>query len=215
MSQPPDSLIYTHFNILTETGDSYTINVPYFCQGCGNCCRNTSFPDPEHFESLIHSSAEIMEFLQNLNQKISSFLDSNLLTDLKRRKPCIFLTNNSCSIYPKRPSYCRNWFPRLEADCGAFNLHLGMSKALLYDHNYQIGTREVIYIGQKNPHSSSPFYPHVKCLEKLSRDSLIGYQFPKRSEAAKYWNIFLSFKPSRLGKQIFLVLNPGIKIGIE
>ena len=171
MSESLDTVVFTRFNILTEYGGYFTLNIPFFCQECGNCCRATSFPAPDQLESLIQS-LDIDQSLPHNSLPNRDTKDRFLfINSLKHTKPCHFFQNNVCIIYPHRPNYCREWFPRRAINCGALDFHHSMSSALLKDQNYQVGIREVIYLG-KNPPSSSTPYPYTPNLENITKDRL-------------------------------------------
>jgi hypothetical protein len=82
-----------------------------------------------------------------------------------------------------------------------------MSHAFLKNQNYQIGIRDVIYLGE-NP-SSSSF--SIVSLKNITKETLREYQSVSEEKILLYWDIFLSFQPSALEKQVFLALNPSLK----
>jgi Fe-S-cluster containining protein len=191
--------VYTHFNILPEEGYSFTLNIPFFCQACGNCCRNTSYPDPKN----LH----LLELLPGLKSKLNA--------GLIIKEPCLFLEGNKCQIYSHRPRYCREWFPRMEANCAAFDLHRKMCGSLLKDWNYQIGIREVIYLKEYFPSSDQSPYPQVNGLGNITKEALRDYHSSSDENFSLFWEIFLSFKPNSLEKEIFLTLNPSLRYFIR
>jgi Fe-S-cluster containining protein len=112
--------------------------------GCGACCRQavpTTLPEALVLQNLLQSAAPSQRaaiesrftFLQN--QLHSSQLDLNLQAGetedgrwgritaryFALAMPCPFLENESCSIYEKRPTVCRDFLVTSPAkECGDF-----------------------------------------------------------------------------------------------
>ncbi len=200
-----DVIIYSRFEVLTEDGGMYTLNLPIYCQQCGQCCRDVSFPEPELFDSTLKLTLDLklitLDYLKQFNNKSNCSLASI--------KPCMFLNENRCKIHPVRPLYCREWFPRVTSPCLAFKLHNRMGLLLLRDKNYHVGIREIIHITN---HKLNSVYPQVKDSKNIKKETLHNYYSPSLEEARKIWNKFTSFNLSQTEQKIFLIINPGINL---
>ncbi|MFX0207465.1 MAG: YkgJ family cysteine cluster protein [Candidatus Hodarchaeota archaeon] len=204
-----DTITFTRFEVLTQFGGSFTLNVPFLCQQCGQCCKDISFPDPKSFESLIeffNIDIQLLckQFMNNHEKK--DYLE--MITHLCQTKPCILLQDNLCLIYSKRPLLCRKWYPRVKSKCPAYHLHNEMSQALLYNREYRIGIREMIFIGKKDPNSS---YPAVTKLKEIDEHTFTHYYFPPKDEIPQIWDTFLSFNPTKHERLIFQTINPAMR----
>lgn len=205
-----DTITFTSFEVLTQFGGSFTLNIPFFCQQCGQCCKEISFPDPKIFESLIEFSKINIQllakqFIKNHEEKEYS----EIISELCQIKPCVFLKDDLCLIYSRRPQLCRKWYPRVESECPAYHLHNKMGQALLRDRKYRIGIREMIFIGEMNP---NPSYPSVIRLEEINEQTLTHYYSPSEDELIPIWETFLSFNPRSHERLIFKTINPSLKL---
>ena len=205
-----DTIIFTRFDVLTQFGGSFTLNVPFLCQNCGQCCKETSFPDPKSLSNVIKSSKiDILQLSKQFIKNGKRRDHSELLSRLCQIKPCIFLQEDLCRIYSLRPLFCKEWFPRVKSNCPAYLLHNKMSLALLHKRKYRIGTREMIFIGRKNP---NPPYPLVRNLREIDENTLLHYYSPPENELIPIWETFLSFKPLDHESLIFKTINPVLKL---
>ncbi|MFW9853753.1 MAG: YkgJ family cysteine cluster protein [Candidatus Thorarchaeota archaeon] len=204
MNQPPETIVFTKFNILTDFGGYFTLNIPIFCQKCGKCCKETSFPDPDNLEHYLQICRSQVTSVKCTNMAISNI---DYLSKMQI-PPCVFLKDNSCLIYNDRPDYCKEWFPRRSNRCKALDLHTKMCVKILKGRRYQVGIREVICVGEGG---LSTIYPHVLSLDHISKEVLPGYQSGSYEELARLWKIFLTFETTDSEEQIFLALNPSIK----
>lgn len=204
-----DTIIFTSFEILTQFSGSFTLNIPFFCQQCGQCCKEVSFPDPKSFDSLIkvlkiNIQLLVKQFISNDEKKDHT----DIITELCQIKPCVFLKENLCLIYSRRPLLCREWYPRVKSKCPAYLLHNEMSQALLYNREYRVGIREMIFIGKKDLNSS---YPTVTKLKEIDEHTFTHYYFPPEDEILQIWEIFLSFNPTKHERLIFQTINPAMR----
>jgi Fe-S-cluster containining protein len=205
-----DTIIFTSFEVLTQFGGTFTLNIPFFCQECGQCCKEISFPDPKDFDSLIELFNIDIQLLVNQFVKDSKRKNhSEIITELCQIKPCVFLKENLCLIYSRRPLLCREWYPWVESECPAYHLHNKMGQALLRDRKYRIGIREMIFIGEMNP---NPSYPSVIKLEEINEQTLTHYYSPPEDELIPIWETFLSFNPRSHERLIFKTINPSLKL---
>jgi Fe-S-cluster containining protein len=89
----------------------YPENVRFFCTKCGICCRNTH----EKFRHILLMRTEAEEIAKTLKKPVSEFAEK-----VKAKAPyvyemrkiaeggaCVFLKENQCTIYAKRPLICR------------------------------------------------------------------------------------------------------------
>jgi len=205
-----DTIIFTRFDVLTQFGGSFTLNVPFLCQQCGQCCREISFPDPKSLQNVINSlKIDILQLSKEFIKNGKRRDHCKLLSELCQIKPCIFLQENVCRIYTLRPLICREWYPRVKSNCPAYLLHNKMSLALFHKRKYRIGTREMIFIGNKNLNRA---YPVVSELREIDETTLLHYYSPPENELIPIWETFLSFNPSNHEKLIFKTINPVLKL---
>jgi len=87
------------------------------CRACGNCCRQIL---PALDEDDVDRLASCLE--KTSNEIIALYLmtddDGNLIFN---RRPCPFLSENSCLIYEHRPEICRS-YPHLRNEEFVFRL---------------------------------------------------------------------------------------------
>ena len=211
-----DIIVYIRFDILRELNDKYTVNIPYICQRCGNCCKNNAFPDPQALPKVI-KFLELSEkrFVDEYLNKSKIGEDSNPIDMLYEKEPCVFYNENHCSIYPVRPIMCREWFPKSYSNqikkgvksvvnCLAHEKHMKLTTKILKSKNYSIGVWESFYIGSKY---SNKNYPAVATIDDIPKRILTNYFSPTESELIELWRLFSSLHPSNQEKKIFLLLS--------
>ncbi len=216
-----DIIVYIRFDILKEPNNRYTINIPYICQRCGNCCINNAFPDPQALPKIIKflGLSEKEFIIEYLNESMSG-KELNPIDEIYEKEPCVFYKENRCTIYPVRPVMCRQWFPKRysienkvkkgvkkKVYCFAHQKHTKLTTKILKDKHYSIGVWESIYIGTK---CSEKKYPTVAKIEDIPENILTNYFSPTESELIELWRLFSSFQPSNLEKRLFLLLNPSL-----
>ncbi len=92
---------------------SWSINLPFLCTKCGNCCKLEDFLNAGILNVKPDEYAEIQEKVKLLYDELGEMWKKD---EVKYDKylsvtPCLFLVNNSCSIYEIRPDGCR-LFPK-------------------------------------------------------------------------------------------------------
>lgn len=98
---------------------------PLACDnGCSHCCKHfdvVALP-VEVFE--IHAyvfrhfkADQLRETIQRVSSYAARRKGISEETRLSLREPCPFLVNDSCSIYPVRPSVCRNYHATNKENC--------------------------------------------------------------------------------------------------
>lgn len=205
-----DTLVFTRFDVFTQFGGSFTVNIPYICQQCGQCCKEVSFPDPKSFANIIKSFKIDLQLLSKQFLKNSKCEDhSEIMRKLCQIKPCIFLQEDMCSIYSQRPLICREWFPRVRSKCPAYFYHNHMCQAILQNRKYRVGIREIIFIGNQNP---NPSYPSVPKLGDIEEHTFFHYYSPPEDEIVSIWETFLTFNPKYHERLIFKTINPVMKL---
>lgn len=76
------------------------------CKQCGECCKRLII-EIEHLDLLREprlSCAELMDGHGRI--KFESDLEKQYLLACGKTKPCPFLKDNKCEIYPTRPNVC-------------------------------------------------------------------------------------------------------------
>lgn len=77
------------------------------CTRCGACCRNLII-EIEHLDILreprLLEAAELLD--GNGKVKFEDDFEKQYLLACGKRKPCPFLKDNKCGIYPTRPNVC-------------------------------------------------------------------------------------------------------------
>jgi Fe-S-cluster containining protein len=89
----------------------YPRNIRFKCLKCGICCGNTQ----ERTRHVLLLNEEANEIAKATNQSISEFATeiekrAPYRYEMKKRKEdgkCVFLKENRCVIYSKRPLICR------------------------------------------------------------------------------------------------------------
>ena len=123
-----------------------------------------------------------------------------------KEKPCYFLLpNKRCAVYKIRPKLCREWYPRGGSACPAYDQHMKLCQLLLADHIYQIGVREIIYVGDV---LNSPIYPSVTNLAQINREILLNYISPSGNVARELWKEFKDLNLSESEKRLLYLINP-------
>ena len=102
---------YLHLEFLTK--DNLSINLPFLCTRCGNCCSIEDFLSAGKINAKIDDFSEIHSRLKNLYEELGKVWEQNeaKYEEYVSQNKCIFLENNSCSIYSIRPKGCR-FFPK-------------------------------------------------------------------------------------------------------
>jgi len=196
-----DTVVYSRFEILDDTFGCYTVNVPYSCQKCGNCCLDNTFPGDKQDLQYIAG------FLNTTSDKLITRYTSNMFHDY----PCVFYEKNQCTVYPVRPAICRAWYYRATEDedellkCPAFSRQNAISKRMIEGRSYRPGIREILYIGKNQAGSTTP---NVGSFDEIQEKSSENYYSPDEDQARRIWMIFNSFKPGQEEKKLFFALNP-------
>jgi Fe-S-cluster containining protein len=92
-----DAIVHKHYRDVSQQIE---------CRECGNCCRVfRPLLQPEDVDRLAHHLSIPRADL------ITKYLDEyeNGRQYSFKRTPCPFLVNNSCAVYPGRPSACRSY----------------------------------------------------------------------------------------------------------
>jgi Fe-S-cluster containining protein len=197
-----DIIVYTRFTIITDIINQSPLNIPVFCQLCGQCCKEIAFPEPLKYNKLLHD--RIKQVCPSTTDNIA-LNDPNLIQRVKK-KPCMFLRDdNQCSIYPERPKLCREWYPRGGSNCPAIRHHKEMCQTLLENCEYQIGVREIIYIGET---LLNPSYPLVQSFDEITQKILYDYILPPEEVVKDIKQKLDSLELTKDQMQIFLAINP-------
>lgn len=103
-------------NIVHSFNDDISAKID--CTKCANCCKNmTVVLDEEDLKSIAKgldiSPGEVKASYTKSGEESDEYIMD--------KKPCPFLKNNKCSIYPDRPKVCRS-FPHLHKEGIMFKL---------------------------------------------------------------------------------------------
>jgi Fe-S-cluster containining protein len=98
---------YLHLELLSN--DNWSINLPFLCTNCGNCCKIEDFLSAGKLNAKTDDFQDIQAKLQELYDKLGKIWDQNeaKYDEYISQNKCLFLNNNSCSIYGIRPEGCR------------------------------------------------------------------------------------------------------------
>ncbi len=98
---------YLHLEFLSKK--DWSINLPFLCTGCGNCCKLEDFLSAGKINAKEGDFPEIYARLKDHYEKLSKILEQNeaKYDEYISQNKCLFLKNNSCSIYRIRPEGCR------------------------------------------------------------------------------------------------------------
>ena len=193
---PLDSIVFTTFEVFSLSNQSFSLNIPYYCQQCGLCCTETSFPGSKKEIKTLLSEFKAFNFDLSVDCEIEHAF---------QKQPCVFLDNKTCRIYSQRPILCREWYPRVKSKCLAFELHQKIGKRILKNRNYRIGTREVIFIGKYNP---NPVYPLIEKLDFIDENVFTNYHFPSIDVALQILELLHEFQLTDIELDIFKAINP-------
>lgn len=101
-----DVLLYQRIKIQNENKGSITIILPFICQNCGKCCTEIGFP------IACARISQISAYLQIPEDRVLKSLGPTKKGGrviYEKLKPCPFLVNALCSIYPVRTECCKTW----------------------------------------------------------------------------------------------------------
>ena len=125
---------YLHLEFKAKT--AWSINLPFLCTKCGKCCTLDDFltagkvggTPQEHPETHVKAKA-VYEELGAMWAANETNYDQYIT-----HTQCLFLQNNSCSIYEVRPEGCRQFpnttFGMQSQDCPALTRFKKMCSAL-------------------------------------------------------------------------------------
>jgi len=178
-----DVLLYQRLKLNTGNKGSLTIILPFVCQNCGKCCTEIGFP------IACARIKQIADYLKIPEEEVLNYFgltEKNGRRIYEKIKPCPFLINNLCSIYPVRTECCKIW--PLMADFKDYGLGC---KAMQRIRELE----EIITDGESNVISRS----FVINLNEISR---IVVKVPEKIIEA-----FIASNPSEKEKELFLKLN--------
>ena len=102
---------YLHLEF--EGKNKWSINLPFLCTKCGNCCKLEDFlsagkinAKPEEYPEAHAKLRTLCEELGELWEGNEAKYDEHIMNNI-----CPFLINKACSIYEIRPDGCRQ-FPK-------------------------------------------------------------------------------------------------------
>jgi Fe-S-cluster containining protein len=102
---------YLHLEFRGKNG--WSINLPFLCAKCGNCCRLEDFLSAGKINATPQEHPEVHAKVKALCEDLGDIwkADEPKYDAYVMNNPCPFLVNKSCSIYEIRPDGCR-LFPK-------------------------------------------------------------------------------------------------------
>ena len=93
--------------------DGWSINLPFLCTKCGNCCTLDDFLTAGEITAKPDEHPEVHAKIKALFEELGKMWEANeaKYDNYTMHTPCPFLINNACSIYEIRPDGCR-LFPK-------------------------------------------------------------------------------------------------------
>jgi Fe-S-cluster containining protein len=114
---------YLHLEFTGKTQCS--INLPFLCTKCGNCCRLEDFLSAGKINAKPEEHLEVHVKVEALFEDLGRIweADEEKYDEYIQHNPCPFLDNKSCSIYEIRSDGCRLFpqtaFGMQSTDCEA------------------------------------------------------------------------------------------------
>lgn len=151
-------LMQESYEIFGSLVEQATLNPPLACkQGCTYCCINqVSLTEPE----AIYLGMHLMETrspnqLLDLKDKTKALLEklegkSRQQIGMERHlHPCLFMGEETCSVYPARPFVCRGW-NSVNADMCRHSNQSGDALAPIENHPFPRIMSDSIQLGLLN-----------------------------------------------------------------
>jgi Fe-S-cluster containining protein len=119
-----------------EDKTAWSINLPFLCNKCGNCCTLEDFLTAGKLNAEKDAYPEVHDRVKALYDELGDMwaADEAKYDNYLMSHPCPFLVNKSCSIYEIRPEGCRLFpktaFGMLTHDCEPLNRFKKMRSAL-------------------------------------------------------------------------------------
>ncbi len=112
---------YLHLESKDKNG--WSINLPFLCTKCGNCCRLEDFLSSGKINAAPEEHSKVHTEVKKLFEDLGRIweADESEYEDYITQNYCPLLVNKSCSIYEIRPDGCRRFpltaFGMLSQDC--------------------------------------------------------------------------------------------------
>jgi Fe-S-cluster containining protein len=117
---------YLHLEFTNKKGE-WSINLPFLCIKCGNCCRLEDFLSAGEINAKPKKHSEVHAKVKALFEALGAIFEADeaKYDEYVMQKLCPFLIDKSCSIYEIRPDGCR-LFPKTAfgmqtQDCESLN----------------------------------------------------------------------------------------------
>jgi Fe-S-cluster containining protein len=192
---------YLHIDFTSKKGE-WSINLPFLCTKCGNCCRLEDFLSAGEINAKPEEHLEIRSRIRALFDSLGGIfeVDEAKYDQYIMQNSCPFLVDKSCSIYEIRPNGC--WlFPKTTfgiqtQDCEPLNRFKKMRTALKKGRP----SKENYYFNGKTPgltECSEPIKPteftkkqHQICINKLRQagitdDELVLFNYFNRQNKSQ------------------------------
>jgi Fe-S-cluster containining protein len=126
---------YLHLKFTSKTG-GWSLNLPFLCTKCGNCCRLEDFLSAGEINAKPREHPQVHAKMKALSEELGKMFEADeaKYDNYTMHTPCPFLADKSCSIYEIRPDGCR-LFPKTAfgmqtQDCPALTRFKQMRAAL-------------------------------------------------------------------------------------
>lgn len=102
-----------YLHVESKGKNGWSINLPFLCAKCGNCCRLEDFLSAGKINAAPQEHPEVHARVKALCEDLGAIwkAEETKYDAYIMNNPCPFLVDKSCSIYEIRPDGCR-LFPK-------------------------------------------------------------------------------------------------------
>jgi Fe-S-cluster containining protein len=172
--------LYLHIEFASKT--PWSINLPFQCTKCGNCCKLEDFLSAGKLNAKPEEHLEVHAKVKALFEELGTMwaADEAKYDQYVMTNPCPFLTDKTCAIYEIRPDGCKLFpnttFGMQSTDCQPLNRFKKMRAALKKGRL----TKETYYFTEETSGTAKPVTParftekqyHI-CIARLRKAGII------------------------------------------